>query len=269
VAFNVVPTQPDGTLALADLRARVRGSAPGDGHAALTAVLCLESTHNRCGGAVLPLAYLDAVKDWADGVGLPIHLDGARLFNAAAALGVPPAAIAARVTTLTFCLSKGAGAPAGSVVCGPTDAIARARRWRKMLGGGLRQAGVLAAAGRIALDEAVDLAVADARRAARLAAGLASIPGVVVDNDPPHSNIVIFGLGSGEGAAAVAAGDDDDGGGRAGRLTHEALVSALATEHGVRVAPFRGRIRAVTSREVGDEDVDAAVAAVRAVVEGA
>jgi threonine aldolase len=87
LAFNVVPTQADGTLALADLAARVRASAPGDGHAALTAVVCLESTHNRCGGAVLPLAYMDAVKAWADGVGLPIHLDGARLFNAAAALG--------------------------------------------------------------------------------------------------------------------------------------------------------------------------------------
>jgi threonine aldolase len=266
LAFNVVPTREgDGTLALPDLAARLRPSAPGDGHAALTAVLCLESTHNRCGGAVLPLAYMDAVKAWADGAwaglgcgaaGLPIHLDGARLFNAAAALGCAPSAITSRVTTVTFCLSKGAGAPAGSVVCGPADAIARARRWRKMLGGGLRQAGVLAAAGLVALDEGVHRAVADAGRARRLAAGLAAIPGIVVHTLPPQSNIVIFGLGGGEGAAT------DGGGG----MTHDGLVEALAAAHSVRVAPFRGRIRAVTSAEVGDEDVDAAVAAVRAVV---
>lgn len=139
-----------------------------------------------------------------------------------------------------------------------------------MLGGGLRQAGVLAAAGLVALDDAVGLAACDARRAARLAAGLATIPGVVVDTHPPQSNIVIFGLGGGSGGdgGGVAAGDADDGGSSAPacRLTHDALVTKLAVSHCVRVAPFRGRIRAVTSREVGDEDVDAAVAAVRAVV---
>ena len=251
LAFNVIPTQPSGELAVADLAARLRRSAPGDPHAALSAVLCLESTHNRCGGAVLGLDYLDAVAAWAASARIPIHLDGARLFNAAVACGVPVSAIAARVTSLTFCLSKGGGAPAGSVVCGPADVIARARRLRKALGGGLRQAGVLAACGLVALDDSERLAGEDARRARALAAGLAAIPGVLLDTDPPASNIVIFGLAGG------------------GTLSHDALVSALATRHGVRVAPFRGRIRAVTSREVGDEGVAAAVAAVAAVVGGA
>ena len=269
IAFNVVPTRPCGELALSDLASRLRSSAPADPHAAVTAVLCLESSHNRCGGACLSLAYMDAVAAWAAAARLPIHLDGARLFNAAAALGAPVAAIAARVTALTFCLSKGAGAPAGSMVCGPADVIARARRIRKALGGGLRQAGVLAACGLVALDDAGGLAREDARRARALAAGLAAIPGIALGTDPPDSNIVIFGLaeqeGEGEGAERGATLE-------AGRarppLTDATLVCALAEQHGVRVAPFRGRIRAVTSREVDDAGIQAAVAAVRAVVEG-
>ena len=256
LAFNVVPTRPNGELALADLAARVRVSAPADPHAALTCVVCLENTHNRCGGAVLSLAYLASVAAWAAGLDppLPVHLDGARLFNAAAGAGVEVAAIAAHVTTLTFCLSKGAGAPAGSLVCGPADVIARARRVRKALGGGLRQAGVLAACGAVALADGVRLAVEDAARARALAAGLATIPGVVVETNPPDSNIVLFGL------------HPDRGGGRL--PGHDALVAALAARHGVRVAPFRGRIRAVTSREVDAAGIETAIAAVRAVVGG-
>ena len=163
-----------------------------DVHQPLTAAVCVEDTHNVHGGVVWPLAALRAVRDVASEHGLSVHMDGARMFNAAVALGVPPAEVAASSDTVTFCLSKGLGAPVGSVLCGPREVIDRARRWRKTVGGGWREAGVLAAAGLWALDHMVDRLAEDHAHARTLAEGLAEMDGVRVDLDRVQTNIVYF-----------------------------------------------------------------------------
>jgi threonine aldolase len=165
-----------------------------DVHQPLTAAVCLENTHNRHGGVVWPLEALRALREFADARDLAIHMDGARLFNAAVALGVPPRVIAAHADTVTFCLSKGLGAPVGSVLCGTRELIGRARRWRKALGGGWRQAGVLAGAGLYALDHMVDRLAEDHVNARTLAEGLAELPGVALDLGRVQTNIVVFEL---------------------------------------------------------------------------
>jgi threonine aldolase len=153
IAQFQIPNNPDGTLPLDRVEAAIRGS---DQHEARTKLIALENTHNRCGGTVLPIAYMKQVRELADRHNLKVHLDGARVFNAAVALGADVAAITRYVDSVTFCLSKGLSAPVGSVICGPREFIAQARRYRKMLGGGMRQAGVLAAAGIVALEKMVD-----------------------------------------------------------------------------------------------------------------
>ena len=161
-----LPFQPDGTLLLTDLAAAVK---PDDFHFAKTTLICLENTQ---GGKAIAPAYFAAVREFADRHGLKIHLDGARLFNAAVALGVDAAEIARYCDSVSICLSKGLGAPAGSVLCGERQLVDDARRWRKVLGGGMRQAGVLAAAGLYALRHNVKRLADDHRRAARMADGL-------------------------------------------------------------------------------------------------
>jgi threonine aldolase len=165
-----------------------------DVHQPLTAAVCVENTHNRHGGVVWPLDALRAVSGTARRSGLALHMDGARLFNAAIALSVSPAEIAATADTVTFCLSKGLGAPVGSVLCGPAEVIDRARRWRKMLGGGWREAGVLAAAGLWALDNSIERLAEDHHNARILAEGLAEIDGVRLDLGRVQTNIVYFEL---------------------------------------------------------------------------
>ncbi len=177
-----LPQQPDGTLALADIEAAVK---PDDEHFACTRLLALENTWS---GQVLPLDYLDAATALARRHGLATHLDGARLWNAAVASGTPVARIGAGFDSVSACFSKGLGAPVGSMLVGPSEFIARARRMRKLLGGGMRQVGLLAAAADHALDHHVERLAVDHGNAARLAAGLARIPGVSVT--PPHTNIV-------------------------------------------------------------------------------
>ena len=230
----------------------------GDPHSAPTRLVCLESTHNRCGGAVSPLGYLEQVRLWTRELGLKVHLDGARLFNAAVGLGVPASEITKHVDSVTFCLSKGLGAPAGSVLCGDVAFIARARRWRKMLGGGLRQVGVLAAPGLVALeDENVARLAEDHLNAKRFAKGVRSIEGLVVDgggDDSPQTNIVVFGfsgkfLSEREGS----------------KISHGDIAAALAKK-GVKIAGFRDRLRAVTCYEVTEKGVDRAVEALREVM---
>ena len=152
----------------------------------------MENTHNRCGGTPLTVDYMAALGKLARAHGLRIHLDGARLFNAAVALGVDVKALTADVDTLTFCLSKGLAAPVGSVVCGERAFIAEARRARKVVGGGMRQAGVIAAAGIVALEQMVDRLAEDHENARTLAAGLAELPGIQVDDVPVRTNIVYF-----------------------------------------------------------------------------
>jgi threonine aldolase len=191
-----LPNQPDGTLALADIEAAIK---PDDPHFARTRLIALENTW---GGTVLPLAYLEAASALARKHGLAIHLDGARLFNGAVASGVAPREIAKHFDSVSVCFSKGLGTPAGSALCGSAELIARARRVRKMAGGGMRQAGVLAAAAMYALDHHVARLADDHANARRLAEGLQGLPGVTVT--APQSNIVFVDLAADKSKDTVA-----------------------------------------------------------------
>ncbi len=183
----VVPNQPDGTLRLEDIRRAIR---PNDEHDPVTRLIAIENTQNRCGGRVLSAAYTDEVGALAHEQGIALHVDGARLWNAAVALGVAPARLVAAADSVTCCLSKGLGAPVGSVIAGSADFIRRARRNRKILGGGMRQSGILAAAGIVALTEMVDRLAEDHATAQLLARGLATLPGLRVNLDAVESNMV-------------------------------------------------------------------------------
>jgi threonine aldolase len=165
-----------------------------DFHQPITAAVSFEDTHNRHGGVVWPLEDLRAASQAAWAHGLRVHLDGARIFNAAVASGVDVADIAACGDTVTFCLSKGLACPAGSVFCGSAESVEQARRWRKRLGGGMRQAGVIAATGLIALRTMVDRLAEDHANARTLAEGLAELPGVRCDLSRVHTNLVFFDL---------------------------------------------------------------------------
>lgn len=215
---------PDGTLALADIEAAIK---PDDPHFARSRLLALENT---IGGKVLPTDFVQAATTLAKQRGLLCHLDGARLFNAAVALGVPAATLAQPFDTVSICLSKGLGAPVGSVLVGAQAAIARARRLRKMLGGGMRQAGILAAAGLYALDHNVERLAQDHANARTLAQGLAELPGLTVTQ--PDTNIVFVNV---EAAVAPA-------------------FSAHLAQHGIGVVSTYGSTR---QRWVTHLDVDA------------
>ncbi|MBV9081749.1 MAG: aminotransferase class I/II-fold pyridoxal phosphate-dependent enzyme [Acidobacteriaceae bacterium] len=163
-------------------------------HNAPTTLVALENTHNMGGGTVYPLDSLDEICMEAHRRGLKVHMDGARIFNASVALGVPVSRIARDADTVMFCLSKGLGAPVGSLLVGDEEAIARGRMYRKRLGGGMRQAGVLAAAGLIALEESPALLEKDHRNARELAKELAAIPGIEIDPADVQTNILIFDI---------------------------------------------------------------------------
>lgn len=187
----VVPNQPDGSLGLADVVAAIRDE---DVHHPRTRLICLENTQNICGGVVVSPAAMAATRDLARRHGLKVHLDGARLFNAAVALGAPATELTQHVDSVMFCLSKGLGAPVGSMLCGDADLVAEARRYRKMVGGGMRQAGVIAAAGLIALEHMIERLDDDHVNARRLAAGLAGLPGLTLENPEPQTNMVYLQL---------------------------------------------------------------------------
>lgn len=186
---HTIPNQPDGSLKVEDIEAAVRGE---DVHFPISRLIILENTHNRCGGVVLTAEYTRQVRDLARKHGLFLHLDGARIFNAAAALGVNVQELSAPADSITFCLSKALCAPVGSVLCGTPDFIYRAKRIRKQLGGGMRQAGILAAAGIIAIEKMSNRLAEDHARARRLAEGIANIPGFTLDFGLPPSNMVFF-----------------------------------------------------------------------------
>jgi len=231
---RTLPNQPDGTLTLSDIEGAIR---PDNVHFPRTRLIVLENTHNLCGGHPLDIDYMRAVGDIARRHSLKIHVDGARFFNAAVALDVPPAKLAADADSLSFCLSKALGAPVGSVVCGNHDFIAEARRARKILGGGMRQAGVLAAAGIVALNEMVDRLGDDHANARKLAQGLAEMPGVSIDPSQIHTNIVYFEMNRKDLAVAE-------------------LVKRLG-DNGARMLPVGpGRIRAVTHYHISSDDID-------------
>jgi len=186
-----LPNQPDGSIALDDIKAAIRADDP---HQPITRLIALENTHNRCGGTVQSVEYTRQVTEFAHERGLKIHLDGARVFNAAAALGVPVRELTAPVDSFTFCLSKGLSAPVGSVLCGSKEFIKQAHRARKLLGGGMRQVGVLAAAGIVALEKMAPRLGEDHIRARTLAEGLSEMRGLVLDAGTPATNMIFMNL---------------------------------------------------------------------------
>jgi threonine aldolase len=243
---RTVPNQLDGTLDLKDIEAALRD--PSNDHHPPSRLICLENTHNRCSGAVLTPEYMVQVRALADYHRLAIHLDGARIFNAAVALGVDPSLLARDADSVSFCLSKGLSAPVGSLICGSEEFVRQARRQRKMLGGGMRQVGVLAAAGIVALETMVDRLDQDHANAKRLARGLNSLPGIVVDPARVQTNIVIFELAPGAPSPTE-------------------LVKALAAR-GIRMGAVGGRrLRAVTHYGINPEDIDCALSAVQEILE--
>jgi threonine aldolase len=186
-----LPNQADGTLLLQDIQAAIRSNDP---HQPISRLVCLENTHNRCGGVSLTKEYTHEVGSLAHERGLYLHLDGARIFNAAAAQGVSARELAEPADSVTFCLSKGLSAPVGSVICGSVEFIKKAHRIRKQLGGGMRQAGILAAAGIVALDSMVDRLTDDHKRARYLAQGLAFLPWLVLEPGTPYTNMIFMSL---------------------------------------------------------------------------
>jgi threonine aldolase len=230
-----IPNQSDGTLALAEIEAAIK---PDDAHFARTRLLALENTW---GGRVLPPAYVEAATTLARRRGLATHLDGARLFNAAVALGVPAREIAHHFDSVSVCFSKGLGTPAGSALCGSRDLIARARRWRKMAGGAMRQSGVLAAAALYALDHHVQRLAEDHANARALVEGLQGLPGVTVAS--PQTNMVFVDLAPDKAIDVVA------------RLA----------ERGVLVTGLY-RLRLVTHLDVSRPQVESAAAVMRDVL---
>ncbi len=184
---RTVTNQLDGTLGLDEIQAAIRSDDP---HFPISRLISLENTHNRCGGAVLSVEYGQSVRQLANDNGLLMHLDGARLFNAAVALEVPAQKLAEPFDSITFCLSKALCAPVGSILVGSKPFIAKALRMRKILGGGMRQAGIVAAAGVVALEKMIDRLSEDHQRAATLAQGLAQVVGIQVETENPPSNMV-------------------------------------------------------------------------------
>lgn len=220
---------------------------PQNAHFVRTRLFTLENTHNRGGGRVQPLPLVRTLTEWARRYGLATHLDGARLWNAWVATGIHPRDWAALFDTVNVCFSKGLGAPVGSALAGPRDLIAEARRHRKVLGGAMRQAGILAAAALYALDHHVERLAEDHANAKRLAAGLSEIPHLTLMPIPVETNIVIFDIAREWGTAAQ--------------------LSQLLKEHNLLILPTAPqRLRAVTHLDVSPADVDAALQIIRHVI---
>ncbi len=233
---RVIPNRPDGTLDPEDIVNAIR---PNNIHFPRTRLVVLENTHNFCYGSPLTPEYTRTIGELVHERGLKLHIDGARIFNAAVALGVDVKELAAPADSITFCLSKGLSAPVGSVVCGSREFIEEAKRMRKVLGGGMRQAGVIAAAGIVALTQMVDRLAEDHANARRLAEGLARIPGFEVELERIRTNIVYFDVVNGATAAEVA------------ERAKEAGVLVLA------LGPYR--IRAVTHYGIEAHHIDEAL----------
>ena len=192
VVMRTIRNDSNGQLALDDIEKAIRDKT--NIHYPETTLLCLENTHNRCGGAVLTPEYTESAIQLAHHHGLKVHLDGARIFNAVVALGVPVIELTKGADSVGFCLSKGLSAPIGSLLCGNKDFIERARKKRKMLGGGMRQVGVIAAAGIVALETMIDRLAEDHANARKLAEGLRRINSITVTQEKVPTNIVMFDL---------------------------------------------------------------------------
>ena len=215
-------------------------------HSPTTKLLCVENTHNRAGGSVIPMDTMREYRRVCDETGMKLHIDGARLFNASVALGVPAADIAEQADSVTFCLSKGLSCPVGSVLCGDSDFIERARYVRKRLGGAMRQSGILAACGVYALDHMVDRLADDHRRAKDFARYVAELPEFVVDMDGVQTNMVMVET-----------------------PTAAAEWAAKLANAGVRcMAVASNRLRFVFHREIGDDELEFAKSAMSELSKG-
>jgi len=244
---RLVPNR-EGCPSLDDVTAAIRPA----GMYPRTSLVCLENSHNNCGGSVLTVAETAAVAELAHHRGLRVHLDGARIFNAAVALNVDPKELCAPADTVQYCFSKGLAAPVGSILCGSGDTIAKARRVRKLLGGAMRQAGVIAAAALVALEEMRGRLGDDHRNAKAFAEGLARIPGIRIDAHRVVTNIVSFEV-------------DAD-------FTDAAAFQKSCAERGLRVSRYLGnspRLRAVTHYGIERSDIDDALAIIETVMSGA
>jgi len=229
-----------GRMDLDEIRSLIR---PREGYFPRTAVICLENTHNYCNGSALPASYTAEVASIAHDAGAALHVDGARIFNAACALETTPRELAKDAESVTFCLSKGLSAPMGSILCGSAGFIARARKNRRMVGGGLRQVGIVAAAGIVALDEMVDRLADDHANARYLADSLATIPGIAVDPSVVQTNILFW--------------------------RHETIdtlmLNAELRQRGVLSTMVHGRLRMLTHYGIERQDIDDAIATIREV----
>jgi threonine aldolase len=242
--FALLPNADNGEIDLDRVEKAIR--TPNRPGYPRTGAICTENTQNRCGGAVLSLDYLASLHELASEHGIPVHMDGARIFNASAASDTPVDVIASHADTIQFCLSKGLAAPVGSLVVGSTEFIQRARASRKILGGAMRQAGVIAAAGVVALNGMVSRLNEDNARAGKLASGLAEIDGVSIDPDSVHTNIVIFKT---EPA-----------------MDHQRFIDGMA-QQGIRVSNYGTRgVRMVTHYQVTDDDIATIIAAANQVM---
>ena len=238
VSFHTIPNDSRGLLDPDDVRAAIR---PNDPHMPRTALVCLENTQNFCGGAALTQDDMSSVATVARENGLPVHVDGARIFNAAVALEAPVSELAREADSVTFCLSKGLSCPVGSVIVGSADYILEARRWRKMVGGSMRQVGAIAAAGVVALDTMVDRLAEDHANARKLAEGLAEIPGIDIDPESLPTNLVFFDV------------DHDD----------PARLHGEMVERGVKGGGPTRRWRYVTHYGITESDIDYTLETVR------
>ncbi len=252
VHSHTLKNEPDGTISLAAIEGAIRAD---NVHFPRSRLLCLETTHNRCGGEILSFDYLAAACDAAHRHGLAVHLDGARLFNAAVAVEVEPSSFTRGIDSVMVCLSKGLGAPVGSVLCGSRSFIDRARRMRKIVGGGMRQGGIIAAAGIYALEHHIERLAEDHENACRLVSGIDAIPGLTCDHpDGPATNLVYF-----------SSDDDviDD------QPIDTALLSERLRARGVLASPLGpDQIRMVTHLDVTRTDIDAALSALRSAAHG-
>lgn len=243
VQLRPVPNDDHGMLDLDAVEATIRGD---NIHFPRTAAVCLEDTHNFRGGGVLTAQEVADVAAIAKEREIAVHLDGARIFNAAIVLGVPASELTKEVDSVSFCLSKGLSAPVGSLVCGSTDFVAQARRVRKMVGGGMRQAGIIAAAGIVALETMIDRLAEDHENAAALANGLARVACVRLDPQRVRTNIVIF------------------------EVTDSAAFQRRLRDEGVlSTTPGPGLVRMVTHYDISREDISEALERVHRVVEAA
>lgn len=241
---RTLPNNQDGTLPLLLLEQSIRHE---DIHSPSTQLICLENTHNFCQGYPISPEYMDSLGDLAEKYGLKVHLDGARLFNAAVALDIDVEVLTKRVDSVMFCLSKGLSSPVGSIVCGERCFIQRARKYRKMVGGGMRQAGHLAAAGLVALENLVERLKDDHLNAKFLAEQLASFKGIELDENSVKTNIIFFKLNH-------------------PRINGDLFLSTLE-ENSIKILmPGSGIFRAVLHREISREQVEVAAKTIHSVL---